>query len=160
MKIPTKVNIVEEHKLRKKFGFVNWFKYKFMKKKIILTRMYLRSGKLIERFVSATGNFFEYKKETYFITKDDMIYNTRYKLMELVYYQGIPEPVNVSVRKNFHPRIDSSALSKAIKFEYAKNLLSASKLQKNVDLALLFSALSMVASIITVILVVRATGVI
>ena len=153
------LSVMTEKEYRARMGFVNWSKYKLMYNQLILTRMYLSSGKLKERFVKATGNFFTYKKKTYFIRKDEMIYNPRYKMMELVYYQNYPEPVHINVTSTYKPSIDSAALTHAIKFEYAKNLLSASKLQKNVDLALLFSGLAMLASVITLITVLRATGV-
>lgn len=152
----------------KTIGHVNEFKeYKFKigevfkklnKKKRCIVRIIHKNNTIYDYIISQNTRFFTISDQCYLRVIERGIYDSKYGMICYIYYEGNPFPIRfvndyspLDCNGNTVP--DTQILKKTMKFEYAEQL-ATSNLDKNINLAMVFSILSFCAGTACIILLV------
>jgi len=155
--VPAGLQLMEISEYKKKFGFFQ--RRKANKKTSAYLIKIIHPNNTTSMFViNTTGPTFLFRKATYFIDADAGLHNSMYQMLELEYFEGHPEPLRKKHRELF-AKINSYSLTRVLRFEYAKVLMQASSLKKQVDLTLIFAAIGMFVGLINLVFMTKLLGI-
>lgn len=124
------------------------------KKKRLLVTFYNTNGTVSNYCIHKKGRTFKLDNCTYCIHMETARLHVTYKIMNLVYMEGIPLPVDIHAQKDKVSLqvVDSAVLTKILRMEYVSMLAQVGKVKDALNIILILAGVSALASVVTVIM--------
>lgn len=137
-----------------KTGFLGWFK-SLSKRNRFLVTMFNRNGTVSHYVIDSKTRTFNVKSKTYGIQKELAKLNTTYNMVNFLYLEDIPLPLNFDVINEKILPIDAAAFKHIVKMEYAEMLANVSKVKDMIKLAALFAGVAALLGLVILLILVN-----
>ena len=128
----------------------------------LLVHIIHKNKNMSHSIIKTDDRKFNLLSNTYIIDDDKLFYDTTYKQNALLYVEGIPTPMDTKADKSglIKFNLDSQSLTSVIKMEYVEMLTKVAKIKDKMNLILMFVFINGAISLITLVLMLKQSGVI